>query len=50
VEEVDYDHELDPLTLPMEPALDDRYYFMPGDYFMIPGSEIRSVNITYYTE
>jgi hypothetical protein len=29
--------------------LDKRYYFMPGDYFMIPGSEIKSINITYYT-
>lgn len=47
---VNYDLPPDPLILPDEPALDDRYYFMPGDYFMIPGDEIRSVNITYYTE
>ena len=25
-----------------------RFYFMPGEYFMIPGSEIRNINITYY--
>ncbi len=29
--------------------IDARYYFMPGNYFMIPGAEIRSINITYYT-
>lgn len=26
-----------------------RYYFMPGDFFMIPGDQIKSINITYYT-
>ena len=26
---------------------DDRYYFMPGHYFMIPGAEIRNINITF---
>lgn len=49
-DEVNYDHPEDALPPGMEPGLDDRYYFMPGDYFMIPGDEIRSVNITYYTE
>jgi hypothetical protein len=29
---------------------DKRYYFMPGDFFMIPGTEIKSINITYYAE
>jgi len=27
---------------------DDRYYNMPGDYFMIPISEVKNINITYY--
>lgn len=26
---------------------DLRYYFMPGHYFMIPGAEIKNINITY---
>lgn len=30
--------------------VDNRYYFMPGDYFVIPYSEIKNINITYYTE
>lgn len=29
---------------------DDRYYFMPGHYFMIPGAEIRNINITFLLE
>lgn len=29
--------------------IDDRYYFMPGDFFMIPGSEIKNINIRYYS-
>ena len=27
---------------------DDRYYNMLGDYFMIPISEVKNINITYY--
>jgi hypothetical protein len=27
-----------------------RYYYMPGDYFVIPYSEIKNINITYYKE
>jgi hypothetical protein len=27
---------------------DARYYNMPGDYFMIPISEVKNINITYY--
>jgi hypothetical protein len=49
-DEVNYDLPEDPVPDNIETGLDDRYYFMPGDYFMIPGDEIRSVNITYYTE
>lgn len=30
--------------------VDDRYYFMPGDYFVIPYSEIKNINVTYYKE
>ncbi len=45
---VDYDQE-ESGGDDMEAGLDKRYYFMPGDYFMIPGSEIKSINITYYT-
>jgi hypothetical protein len=27
---------------------DDRYYNVLGDYFMIPISEVKNINITYY--
>jgi hypothetical protein len=46
--EVNYD-EPDSVANLENTQLDKRYYFMPGDYFMIPGSEIKSINITYYT-
>jgi hypothetical protein len=26
----------------------DHYYYMPGDFFMIPGDKILNINITYY--
>ena len=45
--EVNYDQP-EPSAELMEEQLDKRYYFMPGDYFMIPGAEIKSINITYY--
>jgi hypothetical protein len=42
---VDYDVEQqDELTT------DDRYYFMPGDYFILPYQEIKNLNIIYYRE
>lgn len=50
--EVDYDTtiqnagDVDQITA----FVDNRYYFMPGDYFVIPYSEIKNINITYYTE
>ena len=47
--EVNYDTPPEPSAELMEEQLDKRYYFMPGDYFMIPGAEIKSINITYYT-
>ncbi len=28
--------------------IDKRYYYMPGDLFVIPYSQIRSLNVTYY--
>lgn len=28
--------------------LDKRYYYMPGDFFIIPYSQIKNMNITYY--
>lgn len=28
--------------------IDKRYYYMPGDYFMIQGSQIVNINITFY--
>lgn len=31
-------------------ATDDRYYFMPGDYFLIPYKEIKNLNVIYYRE
>jgi hypothetical protein len=31
-------------------ATDDRYYFMPGDYFIIPYKEIKNLNVIYYRE
>lgn len=46
--EIDYDRPEAESNLEQS-SLDRRYYFMPGDYFMIPGSEIRSINITYYS-
>jgi hypothetical protein len=46
--EVDYDQPEDEDS-ELEQFADTRYYFMPGDYFMIPGSDIKSINITYYT-
>lgn len=32
----------------VENAIDDVYYYMPGNYFMIPGNQIININITYY--
>ena len=29
-------------------SLDERYYRMPGDLFVIPYSQIRNLNLTYY--
>lgn len=43
---VHYDLPADQIILPNEPAPDDRYYFTPGDYFLIPDDEIRIVNMT----
>lgn len=34
----------------LEKYTDERYYYMPGDYFVIPYSEIKNINITYYKE
>ncbi len=45
---VDY-NEPDTIADEETEKMDARYYFMPGNYFMIPGSEIKSINITYYT-
>jgi hypothetical protein len=47
--EVNYDISSDKVAVP-DASWDSRYYFMPGDFFMIPSSEIKSINITYYTE
>jgi len=42
-----------PATSPLNPMerkkLDERYYNMLGDYFMIPMKEVKNINITYYT-
>ncbi len=47
--EIDYD---DAQAVALEESqladtLDKRYYFMPGNYFLIPGRDIRNINITY---
>jgi hypothetical protein len=31
-----------------ETAFDERYYDMPGDFFVIPYSQIKNINVTYY--
>ncbi len=41
VDEADMSNELD--------ALDKRYYYMPGDFFIIPYSQIKNMNIRYYS-
>lgn len=33
---------------PPSTEIDKRYYYMPGDLFVIPYSQIRSLNVTYY--
>jgi hypothetical protein len=40
LQEVEIDSELD--------ALDKRYYYMPGDFFIIPYSQIKNMNIRYF--
>jgi len=32
----------------LDKELDDRYYNMPGEYFVIFGREILNINVTYY--
>ena len=34
----------------MEKEVGDDWYYMPGDYFVIPYSEIKNINISYYKE
>lgn len=42
------DDELPEIPEEVEEEKDKRYYYMPGDYFMIPGSQIVNINITFY--
>jgi hypothetical protein len=50
---IDYDPpstELETTATEIDRELHNRYYFMPGDYFLIPGSQIKNINITYFSE
>lgn len=42
--------ELETTATEIDKELNNRYYFMPGDYFMIPGAQIKNINITYFSE
>ena len=42
--------EIDELEIASEmDDLDKRYYYMPGDFFIIPYSQIKNMNIRYYS-
>jgi len=36
------------LNVPLENEFDNRYYKMPGDVFIIPYSQVKNINISYY--
>jgi hypothetical protein len=42
------EEDADPMADVLSKDTDARYYNMPGDYFMIPISEVKNINITYY--
>jgi len=42
------EEDADPMAAVLSKDTDARYYNMPGDYFMIPISEVKNINITYY--
>lgn len=42
--------KVDPDSEESASATDDSYYFMPGDYFIIPYKEIKNLNVIYYRE
>lgn len=51
LDEVNYSEEetFNKEEIAAEETIDDRYYFMPGEYFMIPAAHIRNLNIIYYS-
>jgi hypothetical protein len=49
VQTIDLDQIDEPETDSEMDALDKRYYYMPGDFFIIPYSQIKNMNIRYFS-
>jgi hypothetical protein len=49
-EDIEPDDEMIKQLEEMEKEVADDWYYMPGDYFVIPYSEIKNINISYYKE